>query len=214
MDLHRVLQFKWHIVDGYAKTKINGKRVPMASLMMQERDGFVLDHKNRNRLDCRRQNLRWATSLQNARNRGNNSRNTSGARGVSFHVRRKKWVAHIGGLSRRRHLGCFESFEDAVAMRKIAESCEADYKVTAGNETPEVSTIVPQRSTPRKCRSGHPGVSWNPRYKKWEVKIMAQDGPKYGGRFSVLEDAVKACDNLRATCSRPASNELQPEGSR
>lgn len=46
-----------------------------------------IDHENRNKLDCRRENLRAATHAQNMVNCQMRSHNTSGYRGVSFDKR-------------------------------------------------------------------------------------------------------------------------------
>lgn len=48
-----------------------GKRgpKPMAEEIMGYREGYVVDHKNRNTLDHTRENLRYATRQQNCRNR-------------------------------------------------------------------------------------------------------------------------------------------------
>ncbi len=200
-DAERLLKFRWWIDNGYAKTKVSGRVVQMAAMLMPKRSGYIIDHKNRNRLDSRRENLRWATAHQNSKNRSTHSNNTSGAKGVSFHVRRNKWVAYIRGPFGARHLGCFNTVEEASAVRRLAEMTEGNWSPDS-TPTPEPSRIIPQRIS-RLNRSGHLGVSWNPRYKKWEVSIMVGGKGYYGGRFSDLELAAKECDKLRHRCKSP-----------
>lgn len=53
----------------YATTEVDGKAVRMHHLLMGKRRGYDVDHKNRNSLDNRRENLRWATRGQNCANR-------------------------------------------------------------------------------------------------------------------------------------------------
>lgn len=48
--------------------------------------------------------------------------NTSGCRGVSYDSRRQLWEAKIKFRGKSRRLGYFRRFEDAVAVRKKAES--------------------------------------------------------------------------------------------
>lgn len=67
-----------------------------------------------NRLD----NLREATQAQVSRNMKTHKDNTSGKMGVNLRKDTMKWQARIGG----KYLGCFESFEDAVTARQVAES--------------------------------------------------------------------------------------------
>jgi len=70
-----------------------------------------VDHKNRNTLDNRKQNLRLADKFKNAWNRGIRSDNAIGLKGVFAHtVNPGKWVAAAQG----NYLGCFTSPEDAA----------------------------------------------------------------------------------------------------
>lgn len=68
----------------------------------------MLDHANGARDDNRPANLREATSSQNNQNRGPQSNNISGVKGVSFHKGRGKWFARIKADGRVRHLGYFD----------------------------------------------------------------------------------------------------------
>ncbi len=45
--------------------------------------------------------------------------------------------------------------------------------------------------------SGYKNVSWDKARNKWLVNVMKDGKTIYGGRFSELEDAVKAANNLR-----------------
>jgi hypothetical protein len=73
------------------------------------------DHKNRNQLDNRMENLRRATPTQNVANCGLRKTNKSGFKGVHFCNRAKRWVASIGEGRRRFFLGYFDTPEDAAA---------------------------------------------------------------------------------------------------
>jgi len=55
-----------------------------------------IDHINRNRLDCRRDNLRIVTPQQNSMNRSMHKNNTSGYVGVCYVKSKKTYVAKIG----------------------------------------------------------------------------------------------------------------------
>lgn len=73
-----------------------------------------IDHKNRNGLDCRRENLRAATSSQNLGNTAKKRTNTSGFKGVYWHRKLNKWFAQITCNGKQRHLGCFAEKEAAA----------------------------------------------------------------------------------------------------
>lgn len=80
-----------------------------------------VDHINGHRADNRWCNLRAATVKQNRENRAAVANNTSGLRGVSWVVSRKKWLAQIKTHGKNRNLGRFDSMAEAVAARRAAE---------------------------------------------------------------------------------------------
>jgi hypothetical protein len=71
-------------------------------------------------------NCRWATREQQAYNTRDRRDNTSGARGVHWSKRSKKWVAEIRCNGKRRHLGYYSTiaraeqvYRQAVAERNL-----------------------------------------------------------------------------------------------
>ena len=76
-------------------------------------DRRFVDHINGNGLDNRKENLRVCTRTQNTWNQGISSANTSGYKGVSYHKGKGKWQAGISVNSKRKHLGMFETPEQA-----------------------------------------------------------------------------------------------------
>ena len=81
-----------------------------------------IDHINGVRDDNRIANLREATHTQNHQNRENSPKNVSGHPGVSRHKMAGKWRAQISHFGKYRHLGVFDSIEDAVEARKAAKA--------------------------------------------------------------------------------------------
>ena len=61
-------------------------------------------------------------SAGNSRNMSMPRHNTSGAVGVSWHVGTMKWRVEIGIGGRPVYLGIFESFDEAVEARKVADA--------------------------------------------------------------------------------------------
>jgi hypothetical protein len=70
----------------------------------------IVDHKNRDGLDCRRSNLRAATPAQSIYNRGRLVNNTSGFIGVYWY-RQSQWRAQIGHKKQLEHIGYFPGTE-------------------------------------------------------------------------------------------------------
>ena len=89
-------------------------------LELYSKDGLMVDHINGNGLDNRRKNLRIATKAENMRNRGVQSNNTSGYKGVHWMKSYKKWEAYIWLDKRKIELGYYTTREEAAAVYNIA----------------------------------------------------------------------------------------------
>ena len=83
--------------------------------------GKYRDHKNRNPLDNRKENLRTATSAENAQNKSKRKNNTSGVIGVCWHKQKNMWESSITVDKRKLYLGNFYSKNDAIKTRLRAE---------------------------------------------------------------------------------------------
>ena len=81
-----------------------------------------VDHKNRDRLDNRKTNLRKSTALQNARNRGLQSNNTSGVTGVYFRNERNAWFSQITVDGKTKTVKYSHDKEEAIKARLEAEA--------------------------------------------------------------------------------------------
>ena len=78
-------------------------------------------HKNHNKLDNRKQNLRFATHSQSQSFRIKGKNNTSNFIGVSFRTKRQKWHSVISINNKRLHLGSSTSITDMIRLRLQAE---------------------------------------------------------------------------------------------
>jgi hypothetical protein len=82
--------------------------------LMGEPDGLV-DHRNRNKLDNRRENLRVTTPTVNMRNRrGANKTTKTGVQGVFVEKKTGTYYAQVGISGKRYHLGRFVDLEEAA----------------------------------------------------------------------------------------------------
>jgi hypothetical protein len=112
-------RFWLHKSSGYVATKFKEKFTVMHRLILSPPAGFDVDHRNGDKLDNRRCNLRIAKKEQNAANVGINKKNTSGFKGVSLHKHNKRFVAYIGKKP-RVYLGSFGTPEEAAREYNIA----------------------------------------------------------------------------------------------
>ena len=79
-----------------------------------------IDHINQNKWDNRIENLRLCSRSENTGNVGLRSTNTSGFRGVWFVEHCQKWRACIKENGKSRHLGYFNTAEEASIAYNIA----------------------------------------------------------------------------------------------
>ena len=80
-------------------------------VVMDAPDGIEVDHRNGNKLDNRRSNLRLATSALNSQNQLLSHANTSGYRGVTRE--RGRWKAKSVLDGRTHHIGYYATAEEA-----------------------------------------------------------------------------------------------------
>lgn len=83
-------------------------------------EGKEIDHINRDKLDCRKENLRLATRSQNAANMKPYITNTSGYKGVHFATNMNKWKATIRINGEKVHLGFYKNINEAARAYNIA----------------------------------------------------------------------------------------------
>ena len=83
-------------------------------------DGVLVDHKNRNPSDNRRENLRLTTRLGNSQNVSADRGSTSRYRGVSWCAQTGRWKAQVRVDGTTRNLGRFDTEEEAFA---VAQAC-------------------------------------------------------------------------------------------
>jgi HNH endonuclease/AP2 domain len=119
-DWPRVSEHIWRFDGRYPATEIGGKNVRLHRFLMGDpaEPGVEVDHRNRDRMDNRRVNLRWVTRPGNAANtsaRGGSSR----FRGVVWDTRRGHWRAQAETRGKGYHLGYFDSEEAAAEAVRV-----------------------------------------------------------------------------------------------
>lgn len=118
-DYLKVKDYNWVMAkEGYVFFgKYNsGKRtrILLHRLIMRTPKGYFTDHRNHNRLDNRKENLRVCTAAQNSFNRLKSSK-ILGYKGIYFNKDKQKWRADIHAYGKRIFLGLFES--DIIAAK-------------------------------------------------------------------------------------------------
>lgn len=123
-DFELASQYKWNTNKGrntfYAATGLQLHRLVMENALGRKLDSEELvDHKNGDGLDNRRENLRLCSRTQNIRNRIGRL-GSSKYKGVYLHTKNKNWVARIQVNKHMIHLGCFTNEITAAVAYDVA----------------------------------------------------------------------------------------------
>lgn len=90
--------------------------------------GFLIDHKDGDKLCNLIENLRPATRSQNCWNAAKPKTNTSGHKGICWNKKSQLWQVQIKVNRRPIYGGCFQTIEDAIACRdRLAASLHGQF---------------------------------------------------------------------------------------
>ena len=125
-DYKFLRKFIWHENNGYARTVIY-----LHNLVLKPKKGKLVDHKNQNRLDNRRENLRYATRSQSQVNRTLiQPNNTSGFRGVYWYKKEKRWRVNVKIKGKKQLIGVYDNPIDAAkAYNKASVELNGEFAV-------------------------------------------------------------------------------------
>ena len=121
-----LMQWKWCAIrkprgrNWYAVRGEGSRRIYMARQITGVTGRKDVDHDNGNGLDNRGCNLRLANRSQNSANAQLSRANTSGYKGVCWHKKAEKWIAHIKVNGKGIYLGLFLVKEDAARAYNAA----------------------------------------------------------------------------------------------
>lgn len=93
--------------------KINIHRLVGKAFLNNPQNKPYVDHVDRNKLNNHFNNLRYATSSENNRNRSKHKNNKSGYTGVTFDKSRNRFVATIFLNGRNKNIGRFKTAKEA-----------------------------------------------------------------------------------------------------
>ena len=113
--------------NGYIEIGIKGKVYKAHRLAWVMYYGYWpendIDHKDKIKHHNCIRNLRETSRQCNMRNMGNRKDNTSGVKGIHWDKLNKKWKTQISINRKRKTLGYYKDFDNAVCARLAGEQC-------------------------------------------------------------------------------------------
>ena len=128
-----VKKHSWCVsAQGYAVTRIGPRSnskihklqhfILFECLKKEKDEKFVVDHKDRNRLNNTLANLRFATKTENRMNSVGPKNNKHGFTGVAWVERKRKWASQMSVKGKHICLGYFDTKEEAaIAYNKALQ---------------------------------------------------------------------------------------------
>lgn len=125
-ELAWIDKYQWLKLNiGYANSSVHGY---LHHKILPKKEGFFVDHINRNKMDNRRSNLRYVTHKQSAANTKTPKGSKSPYKGVIWSSQKDKWVSQVSSCGKRYHLGTFSDQEEAArAYDKRAKELWGEY---------------------------------------------------------------------------------------
>jgi hypothetical protein len=185
-DYEWLSQWTWSLRGGYAVRIEKRKPIFMHRQIMQPPKGMIVDHKNLNKLDNTRANLRNCTHQENACNRSKKRGTLSRFRGVGYSKHCAKYFADIYYKGERFFCGYFRDEIEAARARdrKAVEVLGESARLNFPEEWP-----AERRAEVHAQRDGV----------RREGKKVRRKQAKTGGRLRPRGTGHKA----RATSARP-----------
>jgi hypothetical protein len=194
-DFELISKYTWGTDNGYIHTTIEGQKVRLHRFILGlvTNDGKVVDHKDGNRCNNKRDNLRLCTRSQNNINARKKSNNTSGFKGVTKY--RNKWNAKIEYGGKYEHLGIYhDKIEAAKAYDKKASELFKEFANLNFDEDSENHFSKDLTSSFNFYKvsfsSKYYGVSFFKQSEKWLARTS-----RHLGYFKTEKEAALAVDD-------------------
>ena len=191
------LGLRWCINDGYA---FNGKLGRMHRFLLKVPKGVMVDHRNGDKLDNRRENLRLCDNSKNQANR-HKVRGMSQFKGVTWQKRKDGggyWKAQLVVNGVLHYLGSHKTDLEAAAAYNAAASKHFGEFAHLNDLSLKPSDLISteRMQIARISPSGFKGVTFDSARQKWMAQLVRKGVAHLKRRFSTAEEAARAYDSV------------------
>lgn len=114
IDYYLLSKYRWYLKPrGYVAAYIKDKEYLIHRFIMNPNKGLYIDHKNHNKLDNRRSNLRICTQSENMGNSHAPNTNTTGYKGVIWDKSKNRYKARIMKNGIMNYIGSYKDINEA-----------------------------------------------------------------------------------------------------
>jgi hypothetical protein len=194
-DYDIVQQGKWHLDrDGYAVGTCGDFIGKLHRFIIGAKKGDpMVDHINNDRLDNRKENLRFATPSENGRNKSKAKGSTSDYYGVSFDNEKKKWTCRFNGNKNKAELFRFEKEEHAAYWYDVLMTKEFGTSYKINNVAKPDDFVEPVKKVAKNTRAINQVPSG-----RYKAEIGFNGKQIYIGTYDTEEEAADAYDKKKA----------------
>ncbi len=200
-DYEMLIGSRWCVSDGYAFNRAHGR---MHRLLMKAPQGVMVDHRNGDKLDNRKDNLRLCSNSQNQANR-KVSLGVSKFKGVVWQTLpsgKGYWKAVITKDGEATYLGTYKTDVEAAAAYNVA-AVEMFGEFAHINDL----TLLPSERVSRERKqvaratgpSGFKGVSFDRERGKWVAQLHYKGVWHLRKRFPTAVEAARTYDEAART---------------
>lgn len=199
-EMLMTLSKRWCVNDGYAFNTQLGR---LHRFLLNAPAGVMVDHRNGDKLDNRRGNLRLCTNSQNQANR-QVVRGASPFKGVTWQRRpdgRGFWNAKLIVNGVVSYLGRHDTDVEAAAAYNAA-AIEAFGEFAHLNDLTLPASVlashepITRRQANRSNPSGFKGVTYDSGRDRWMAQLACKGTTHLKKRFKTAEDAARAYDEV------------------
>lgn len=141
-DVEKCIKWKWMLDSKGRPACTTGKHKRLHQFIFGEspEPGQMVDHRNRDKMDCRRRNMRWCTNAENVSNGSKRcyagAKTSSRFKGVTWDKHAGKWLVQIIKNYKKTNLGRF-SDETEAARTYNAAALEIHGEFASVNTIPQ-----------------------------------------------------------------------------